>query len=283
MALLSLNNLSFTYSNPTLLDGITLHIERGERIGLVGRNGAGKSTLMKLIAGLLKPDNGSVDLQARAVVARLDQEVPAKGTQTAFEVAAEGFGPLADAVSNYRNIGHKLHEGVELTAKETKAYEDASNALADANEWSAADRLDALLDDMQLPADVMYSSLSAGMKRRVLLAAAMIREPDVCCWTNQQTIWTSTSIIWLQGFLKRFDGTLIFVTHDRVFLQEMARPHCRSRSRPPVRLHVQLPDVSRTTSRSAAGRRSRGTGSVRQEAGRRRTLDSSGRESSPNS
>lgn len=222
MPLLSLNNLSFTYSNPTLLDGITLHIERGERIGLVGRNGAGKSTLMKLIAGLLKPDNGSVDLQARAVVARLDQEVPAKGNQTAFEVAAEGFGPLADAVSNYRNIGHKLHEGVELTAKETKAYEDASNALADANEWSAADRLDALLDDMQLPADVRYSSLSAGMKRRVLLAAAMIREPDILLLDEPTNHLDITSIIWLQGFLKRFEGTLIFVTHDRVFLQDIA-------------------------------------------------------------
>ncbi len=222
MALLSLNNLSFTYSNPTLLDGITLHIERGERIGLVGRNGAGKSTLMKLIAGLLKPDDGSVDLQARAVVARLDQEVPSKGNQTAFEVAAEGFGPLAVAVSNYRNIGHKLHEGIELTPKELKAYEDASNALADANEWSASDRLDALLDDMQLPADEKYSSLSAGLKRRVLLAAAMIREPDILLLDEPTNHLDITSIIWLQGFLKRFDGTLIFVTHDRVFLQDIA-------------------------------------------------------------
>lgn len=222
MPLLSLNNLSFTYSNPTLLDGITLHIERGERIGLVGRNGAGKSTLMKLIAGLLKPDDGSVDLQARAVIARLDQEVPSKGNMTAFEVAAEGFGPLADAVSNYRNIGHKLHEGIELTPKELQAYEDASNALADANEWSASDRLDALLDDMQLPGDVKYGDLSAGMKRRVLLAAAMIREPDVLLLDEPTNHLDITSIIWLQGFLKRFDGTLIFVTHDRVFLQDIA-------------------------------------------------------------
>ena len=222
MPLLSLNNLSFTYSNPTLLDGITLHIERGERIGLVGRNGAGKSTLMKLIAGLLKPDDGSVDLQARAIIARLDQEVPEKGNRTAFEVAAEGFGTLADAVSNYRNIGHKLHEGIELTPTELQSYEDASNALADANEWAAADRLDALLDDMQLPADVKYASLSAGMKRRVLLAAAMIREPDVLLLDEPTNHLDITSIIWLQGFLKRFDGTLIFVTHDRVFLQDIA-------------------------------------------------------------
>jgi len=222
MALLSLNNLTFTYSRPNLLDGITLHIERGERIGLVGRNGAGKSTLMKLIAGLLKPDDGSVDLQSDAVVARLDQEVPSGGDKTAFEMAAEGFGPLCGAVSDYRNLGHKLHEGLELTEKELKAYEDASHVIADADEWSAADRLDALLEEMQLPADIRYSSLSAGMKRRVLLAAAMIREPDVLLLDEPTNHLDITSIVWLQGFLKRFSGTLIFVTHDRVFLQDIA-------------------------------------------------------------
>ncbi len=222
MALLSLNNLTFTYSRPNLLDGITLHIERGERIGLVGRNGAGKSTLMKLIAGLLKPDDGSVDLQSEAVVARLDQEVPSGGDKTAFEMAAEGFGTLCAAVSDYRNLGHKLHEGVELTEKELKAYEDASHLIADADEWSAADRLDALLEEMQLPADIKYSSLSAGMKRRVLLAAAMIRQPDVLLLDEPTNHLDITSIVWLQGFLKRFSGTLIFVTHDRVFLQDIA-------------------------------------------------------------
>ena len=222
MALLSLNNLTFTYSRPNLLDGITLHIERGERIGLVGRNGAGKSTLMKLIAGQLKPDDGTVDLQSDAIVARLDQEVPSGGDKTAFEMAAEGFGPLCSAVSDYRNFGHKLHEGLELTEKELKAYEDASHTIADADEWSAADRLDALLEEMQLPADIRYSSLSAGMKRRVLLAAAMIREPDVLLLDEPTNHLDITSIVWLQGFLKRFSGTLIFVTHDRVFLQDIA-------------------------------------------------------------
>ncbi len=222
MALLSINNLTFTYSRPNLLDGITLHIERGERIGLVGRNGAGKSTLMKLIAGTLKPDNGSIDLQSDAVVARLDQEVPNGGNRTAFEIAAEGFGPLCAAVGSYRDIGRKLHDGVELTAKEHKAYEDASHALADAEEWSAADRLDELLAEMQLPADEKFANLSAGMKRRVLLAAAMIREPDVLLLDEPTNHLDIDSIVWLQGFLKRFAGTLIFVTHDRVFLQDMA-------------------------------------------------------------
>ena len=218
MALLSLNNLTFTYSRPNLLDGITLHIERGERIGLVGRNGAGKSTLMKLIAGLLKPDDGSVDLQSEAVVARLDQEVPSGGNSTAFEMAAEGFGPLCGAVSDYRNLGHKLHEGVELTAKELKSYEKASHAIADADEWSAADRLDALLIEMQLPPDVKYSSLSAGMKRRVLLAAAMIREPDVLLLDEPTVYLDLKHQLQFYDIVERMNVerriTIISVTHD---------------------------------------------------------------------
>ncbi len=222
MPLLSLNNLTFTYSKPNLLESITLHIERGERIGLVGRNGAGKSTLMKLIAGDMRPDDGSVDLQAKAVVARLDQDVRQGGTKTAYEVAAEGFGPLGSAVSAYRNLGHKLHEGIPLTDTELKAYEDATHQIADADEWSAADRLDALLADMQLPADELFTELSAGMKRRVLLAAAMIRNPDILLLDEPTNHLDIDSIVWLQGFLKRFSGTLIFVTHDRVFLQDMA-------------------------------------------------------------
>ena len=222
MPLLSLNNLSFTYSKPNLLEGITLHIERGERIGLVGRNGAGKSTLMKLISGLLRPDDGSVDLQAEAIIARLDQEVPQGGDLTAYEVAAEGFGKLGKAIADYRNIGRKLHEGVALTPAEDKAYEKASQDLADADEWSGADRLEDLLLEMQLPADQPFMSLSAGMKRRVLLAAAMIREPDILLLDEPTNHLDIDSIVWLQGFLKRFPGTLIFVTHDRVFLQDMA-------------------------------------------------------------
>ncbi len=222
MPLLALKNLTFTYSKPNLLENINLIVERGEKIGLVGRNGAGKSTLMKLIAGLLKPDDGSVDLQAEAVVARLDQEVPQGGDRSAFEVAAEGYGQLGPSVAAYRAVGHKLHHGEDLTDSEHKAYENASHALADAEAWDAADRLEDLLVEMQLPPDVLFASLSAGMKRRVLLAAAMIRRPDILLLDEPTNHLDIESILWLQDFLSRFDGTLIFVTHDRVFLQEMA-------------------------------------------------------------
>ncbi len=222
MSLLSLKNLTFTYSKPNLLENITLHIERGERIGLVGRNGAGKSTLMKLIAGVLRPDDGVIELQSESVVARLEQEVPAGGERTAFEVAADGFGSLSQAVADYRHLGQALSAGQVLTPAEERSYEQASTALANAEAWSAADDLEQLMQEMQLTPDVKFASLSAGMKRRVLLAAAMIRRPDVLLLDEPTNHLDIESIVWLQGFLKRFEGTLIFVTHDRVFLQELA-------------------------------------------------------------
>ncbi|MEY3174805.1 MAG: transporter ATP-binding protein uup [Planctomycetota bacterium] len=223
MPLLSLRNLTFTWTKPILLENITLHFERGERVGLVGRNGAGKSTLMKLIAGVLRPDDGSVDFLPETIIARLDQEVPQGGNRTAFEVAADGFDNLGPHVSAYRSLGRSMADGESLTPEELKRYEAAGTALANADAWSAADDLETLMESMQLPPDHLFAKLSAGMKRRVLLAAAMIRNPDVLLLDEPTNHLDIESIVWLQGFLKRFTGTLIFVTHDRVFLQDIAQ------------------------------------------------------------
>lgn len=222
MPLLSLTEVSFAYSHPALLDNVTLHIERGERVGLVGRNGAGKSTLMKLIDGQLKPDNGSIVLANDAVVARLAQDVPVGELSTAFGVAAGGFGGLSNAVTVYRDTNRKMQSGETLSQEEQDQYEVASNELAEAEVWDAADRLESLLQEMDLPADALFSSLSAGMKRRVLLARAMICQPDLLLLDEPTNHLDIDSIIWLQEYLSRFQGTLIFVTHDRVFLQDLA-------------------------------------------------------------
>ncbi len=222
MSLLSLVNLSFTYASPTLLDNVTLHIERGERIGLVGRNGAGKSTLMKIIAGRLQPDDGIIEIQPDAVIAQLVQEVPSSDGKSAFEVAAEGFGKHGTAVAGYRRLNNKMQHGEVLSAAEEKQYEQCSTAVADADLLSAGDQLETLMAEMSLPFDVPFDSLSAGMKRRVLLARAMICKPDILLLDEPTNHLDIESIIWLQDYLSRFSGTLIFVTHDRVFLQELA-------------------------------------------------------------
>ena len=222
MAILSLNNVSFTYSHPALLDSVTLHIDRGQRIGLVGRNGAGKSTLLKILDGELQPDDGSIEIDADIVIAKLAQEVPATDGQTAFQVAARAFGDNGSAVHEYRKFNQIMQQGTDLTADDAKTYEQASAQLAHAELWDAGDRLEGLLGEMQLPPDSMFNDLSAGMKRRVLLAEAMIRQPDILLLDEPTNHLDIDSIIWLQGYLKRFAGTLVFVTHDRVFLQDNA-------------------------------------------------------------
>ena len=222
MALLSLNNISFAYSQPALMKDATLHVERGERIGLVGRNGAGKSTLLKLIDGQIAPDDGTISTAPETVIARLSQDVPEGDKQTAFEVAAEAFGPNAQFVSDYRHFNIVMQNGQPLSAADQKRYDKASEGLSDAELWDGGDRLDGLLEEMQLPADKPFSELSAGMKRRVLLAQAMIQKPDILLLDEPTNHLDIESILWLQDYLSRFAGTLIFVTHDRVFLQEIA-------------------------------------------------------------
>ena len=223
MAQISLNSVTFAYSQPPLLENANIHIEPGERIGLVGRNGAGKSTLLKLLNAELSPDDGAIEISADVVVAKLTQEVPSDVNMSSFDVAANGFGDQSEAVRIYRRCNALLQNNETLSDGDATAYEKASRELADAELWDAADRLEGLLSEMQLPVDVEFDDLSAGMKRRVLLAQAMIRQPDVLLLDEPTNHLDIDSIIWLQGYLSRFSGTLIFITHDRVFLQDIAK------------------------------------------------------------
>lgn len=223
MAILSLNNISFTYSHPPLLQNVNLRVEPGERIGLVGRNGAGKSTLLRIISGILPPDDGTIETGPDVRIAVLDQEVPDTANDTSFSTAARGLGEIGAAVSVFRQFNNVMQSGEELSSADQAAYNTASEQLADAEAWDLGDRLDSLLEEMQIPADVMFEDLSAGMKRRVLLAGAMISRPEILLLDEPTNHLDIESIIWLQDYLQRFDGTLIFITHDRVFLQDIAR------------------------------------------------------------
>jgi len=195
MPLLSLRDVSFTFSNPTLLDGITLEIEKGQRIGLLGRNGAGKSTLMKLMVGELHPDNGEVLPQAGLRMARLVQEVPEKTTGTVSDVVAAG-----------------LDETGVASEFESAPRED----------WQTDQAVARAVSRLKLDGEAQFGTLSSGMKRRVLLARALVTKPDILLLDEPTNHLDIDSITWLEGFLKSYSGTLIFVTHDRVFLQALA-------------------------------------------------------------
>ena len=187
MSTISLRNVHFSWGGPQLLDGVSLEIGTGERIGLVGRNGAGKSTLMGVVEGRVAPDDGSVVAAPETRVTKLVQDVP----QT-------------------------LAGSVESIVK------DGLAADATAADWESQTIVDKVISRLGLDPTAEFSTLSSGMKRRVLLAQALAGEPDVLLLDEPTNHLDITSIAWLERFLKGYDGTVMFVTHDRQFLQALA-------------------------------------------------------------
>jgi ATP-binding cassette subfamily F protein uup len=182
MALISLQNIHIAFGGPKLLDGVTLQVEPAERICLIGRNGEGKSTLLKLVDGSLDPDDGTIIRQSGVTVARLQQTVPQDITGTVF-----------DLVSKDWNHEHALDHPVEK-----------------------------VISLMNLDPEQPFADLSGGMRRRALLAKALVNDPDVLILDEPTNHLDIDSIQWLENFLLRWRGTVLFVTHDRMFLQKLA-------------------------------------------------------------
>lgn len=186
MSLLSINQVSFTWSGPPLLDEISLEINEGERIGLLGRNGAGKSTFMKMIAGELDPDDGLIKRTKDLRIARLIQEVPTGCSDRIHDFVAEAATPFFE------------------------------------HDWEAEQAVEQILSRMELNGDDKFDALSSGMKRRVLLARSIVQSPDILLLDEPTNHLDIPAIKWLEQFLQSYEGTLVFVTHDRVFLQALA-------------------------------------------------------------
>jgi ATP-binding cassette subfamily F protein uup len=219
MALLSLKDVSFGFGSPPLLSHVDLQIERGERVGLLGRNGTGKSTLMKLMVRELPPDTGLVDQQPGARIARLVQDVPVGRAGTIFDEVAAGLGEDGIAVAAQY---HLHHPEATLTDAERQELERRAESLNHDIGWQLEHRIEQMLERMQLDPLTQFDRLSSGMKRRVLLGQSLVSEPDVLLLDEPTNHLDIDAIRWLEEFLQRFSGTLIFVTHDRVFLQRLA-------------------------------------------------------------
>ncbi len=213
MSLLQLQRVDYSVGGPLLLEHVELSIDPGERVCIVGRNGAGKSTLMKLIAGDIHPDDGEIRLRSGAVVARMAQEVPQDTAGSIFEVVAAGLGALGQMLADYH---HALHAG------DMDAMGRAQTQIEDNNAWDLDQRVQATLDRLELDGQADFAALSGGMKRRVLLAQALVRAPDILLLDEPTNHLDIEAIDWLEGFLKSFEGSLVFVTHDRSFLRALA-------------------------------------------------------------
>jgi len=213
MSLLQIQRVDYGVGGPLLLEHVDLSIEAGERVCIVGRNGAGKSTLMRLIAGELKPDDGEVRLQSGVVVARMAQEVPADAQGSVFDVVAQGLGELGELLARYHHA---------LDAGDMTAMGEAQSRIEAQNGWDLDRRIQQVIEQLELPAETDFAALSGGMKRRVLLAQALARKPDILLLDEPTNHLDIEAIAWLEGFLKSFPGSLLFVTHDRSFLRALA-------------------------------------------------------------
>ncbi len=213
MSLIQLQRVDFSIGGPLLLESVDLSIDRNERVCIVGRNGEGKSTLMKLIAGELQADDGEVRVQNGIVVARMAQEVPQGTAGTVFDVVSDGLGDLGHLLARYH---HLLAEG------DLEALGDVQHQIEARHGWDLDRRVADVIARLELPGDTDFAALSGGMKRRVLLAQALVRKPDVLLLDEPTNHLDIEAIDWLEGFLKSFDGSIVFVTHDRAFLRALA-------------------------------------------------------------
>ncbi len=220
MALLFLRDLSLSFGAAPLLDKINLQIEQNERVCIVGRNGEGKSTLLKVIEGQINADSGSRIVQDGVKIAKLQQEVPHDMHGSVFHIIAEGMGNLGQLLEKFHDLSVKLEQ--DYTESVLDQFTKTQQELEAKNGWDLKQQVDTIISKLGLPADVEFSTLSGGMKRRVLLAKALVQSPDILLLDEPTNHLDIPSIDWLEGFLKNLRCSLVFITHDRAFLQALA-------------------------------------------------------------
>lgn len=220
MALFALRDVHLGFRGPPVLEGADFTMDPGERVCLLGRNGTGKTTLLRLIDGTIEPDRGEVVRQQGLSTAMLPQEVPQELTGTVFDEVAGGLGPRAELLAEYHRTAHRLAQegGRELQTR----LDRIQHTLEIEGGWRMHQEVDAVISRMALDPDAEVAALSAGMKRRVLLAKALVRNPDVLLLDEPTNHLDLDAIRWLEEFLLRHSGAILFVTHDRVFLRRLA-------------------------------------------------------------
>jgi ATP-binding cassette subfamily F protein uup len=219
MPLLTFDRLELAYGHWPLLDGASLVIEAGERIGLIGRNGTGKSSLLKIIAGESQPDAGEVWRAPGLKLAYVPQEPQFQPGHTVFEAVAEGVGEAQRLLAEYHAAAHAMAEGDEAAYAD---FERLSHELEVADAWRLNSRVEETLQRLSLDADAAVETLSGGLKKRVALARALVTDPELLLLDEPTNHLDFSAIEWLETLLNDFKGALLFITHDRRFLDNVA-------------------------------------------------------------
>ena len=220
MSLIRLRNIHVGFGGPAILESISLSIDAGERLCLLGRNGAGKSTLLKVISGEVKAESGDLEFKQNLKIAVLDQEPRGDLQGCIFDVVAMGLGDNAKYLQDYH---HALHNFSENNNDKTIAeLQRAQDQVDIHNAWQLNQQVEEVLSRMKLDGDAEYAALSGGMKRRVLLAKALVIKPDILLLDEPTNHLDLSAIQWLEEQLLAYKGALMFITHDRSFMRKIS-------------------------------------------------------------
>jgi len=217
MTLLKFTDVSLAYGAMPLLDRVSWQIARGERVCIIGRNGTGKSSLLRLVKGDQQADDGEIWRAPGLKIGELPQELPAADQRTVFDVVAEGLAEVGALLAEYHHLSQHIRSDDDL-AKLTRVQQ----ALEARDGWRLQQLVESILSRLQLPADKTLAELSGGWRRRVLLAQALVSEPDLLLLDEPTNHLDIGAIAWLEEALLGFNGAVLFITHDRAFLQNLA-------------------------------------------------------------
>ncbi|MBS0847848.1 ABC transporter ATP-binding protein [Citrobacter sp. JGM124] len=220
MSLISMHGAWLSFSDAPLLDNTELHIEENERVCLVGRNGAGKSTLMKILNRELPLDDGRMIYEQDLIVARLQQDPPRNVAGTVYDFVAEGVEEQAEYLKAYHDISHKVMG--DPSEKNLNEMARIQEILDHQGLWQLDSRINEVIEQLGLSADTELSSLSGGWLRKAALGRALVSSPRVLLLDEPTNHLDIETIDWLEGFLKTFQGSIIFISHDRSFIRNMA-------------------------------------------------------------
>ncbi len=220
MALISLQDVSLAFGGPLLFDELNFQLEPGERVALLGRNGTGKTTLMRMLAGEFGPDSGRVVRSQGVDITYLPQEILTSLQGNVFDIVATGLSARGELLKKFHHISHRLE--TEHTPELLRQMDALQEELTLTHGWDINHQVESIISHMGLDPESDFGQLSGGQKRRVLLAKALVIHPQILLLDEPTNHLDIGSIDWLEEFLKKYSGTLLFVTHDRMFMQHLA-------------------------------------------------------------